>query len=86
MRKEAGPLNLRVGAMGMQAKIHPSVLLTICDSYIRRPEAARRVIGTLLGSATEDSIIIKSCYAVPHEEDDEQVSSGSMTRLFEARL
>lgn len=73
MRTEPGPLHIRMGPLGMTAKVHSTVLLTICDSYIRRPDGAKRVIGTLLGTATEDAIIIKECYAVPHEEDDEQV-------------
>jgi hypothetical protein len=73
MLSDAGPLNLRVGAVGMTCKVHPSVLATICDSYIRRPSEAKRVVGTLLGSLSgDDTIVIKSCYAVPHEEDSEQ--------------
>lgn len=81
MRTEAPPLHTRIGASGLTTKIHPSVLLTICDSYIRRPDNARRVIGTLLGTATEDMITITSCYAVPHEEDDEQVRPTLVRRL-----
>lgn len=36
------PLNVIV-------KIHPVALFSIVDSYERRPEEAKRVIGTLLG-------------------------------------
>lgn len=36
------PLNVIV-------KVHPVVLFSIVDSYERRPEEAKRVIGTLLG-------------------------------------
>ena len=74
MLTEPGPLNLRLGAVGMTCKVHPTVLVTICDSYIRRPAGATRVIGTLLGNVSgDDSIVVKACYAVPHEEDAEQV-------------
>lgn len=32
-----------------------------------------RVIGTLLGTQTENEVEIKSCFAVPHNETEEQV-------------
>lgn len=73
MITEAGPLNLRSGPAGLTCKIHPSVLVTICDSYIRRPSGARRVIGTLLGYAIEDSVYVKACYTEISEEDEAQV-------------
>lgn len=73
MITEAGPLNLRLGPAGVTVKLHPTVLVTVCESYIRRKAGLRRVIGTLLGNATDDAIVVKDCYAVPHEEDDEQV-------------
>ena len=74
MITEAGPLHLKVGPAGMTCKVHPTVLVTICESFIRRPAGSARVIGTLLGNETADSAIeIKACYAVPHEETDEQV-------------
>lgn len=73
MITEAGPLNLRSGPAGLTCKVHPSVLVTICDSYIRRPSGARRVIGTLLGYAIEDSVFVKACYTEISEEDEAQV-------------
>lgn len=73
MITEAGPLNLRSGPAGLTCKVHPSVLVTICDSYIRRPSGARRVIGTLLGYAIEDSVYVKACYTEISEEDEAQV-------------
>lgn len=73
MITEAGPLNLRMGPAGLSCKVHPSVLVTICDSYIRRPSGARRVIGTLLGNALEDSVFVKACYTEISEEDENQV-------------
>lgn len=73
MITEAGPLNLRMGQAGLTCKVHPSVLVTICDSYIRRPSNNVRVIGTLLGNAVEDSVYVKACYTEISEEDDNQV-------------
>lgn len=77
MITEAGPLNLKMGATGMTCKVHPTVLVTICDSFVRRPQGAARVIGTLLGNeAPDNSIVVKACYAVPHEETEDQVRAG----------
>ena len=74
MITEAGPLNLKMGPTGMTCKVHPTVLVTICDSFVRRPQGAVRVIGTLLGNeAPDNSIVVKACYAVPHEETEDQV-------------
>jgi len=36
-------------ATNLMCRIHPVVLFTVVDSYERRPEDAKRVIGTLLG-------------------------------------
>ena len=38
-------------SMAVTVHVHPVVLLSIVDSYERRNEDARRVIGTLLGWA-----------------------------------
>lgn len=37
-------------AVNLVCRVHPVVLFTIVDSYERRNEDARRVIGTLLGN------------------------------------
>ena len=36
-------------AVNLVARVHPVVLFSIVDSYERRNEDAKRVIGTLLG-------------------------------------
>ena len=38
-------------AVNIVCRVHPVVLFSIVDSYERRNEDARRVIGTLLGNA-----------------------------------
>ncbi|PKU87271.1 eukaryotic translation initiation factor 3 subunit F [Dendrobium catenatum] len=59
----------------VSAKIQPVVLFNICDSFVRRPDQAERVIGTLLGSVSADGIVeIKNSYAVPHNESADQVA------------
>jgi len=56
--------------------VHPSVLFSILDHYLRRNDTQERVIGTLLGVRNEDNTVIdvKSCFAVLHREDSEQVA------------
>ncbi|KAG9138792.1 hypothetical protein Leryth_007438 [Lithospermum erythrorhizon] len=57
------------------AKVHPLVIFNICDCYVRRPDQAERVIGTLLGSVLADGTIdIRNSYAVPHNESSDQVA------------
>ena len=69
-------LQLASGPTGSSAKLHPTVLFNICDSYIRRNDQTERVIGTLLGSVSSDGVVdIRNSYAVPHNESSEQVLS-----------
>ncbi|KAL0003293.1 hypothetical protein SO802_017074 [Lithocarpus litseifolius] len=59
----------------LTAKIHPLVIFNICDCYVRRPDQAERVIGTLLGSILPDGTVdIRNSYAVPHSESADQVA------------
>ncbi|GKV28327.1 hypothetical protein SLEP1_g37398 [Rubroshorea leprosula] len=59
----------------LSAKVHPLVLFNICDCYVRRPDQAERVIGTLLGSVLPDGTVdIRNCYAVPHNESPDLVA------------
>jgi translation initiation factor 3 subunit F len=53
----------------------PSALFSILDHSLRRNPDQERVIGTLLGTRSEDGseVEIKSTYAVPHTETVEQV-------------
>jgi translation initiation factor 3 subunit F len=50
-------------------------LFSILDHSLRRNPDQDRVIGTLLGTRSEDGseVEIRSCYAVPHTENTEQV-------------
>ncbi|XP_057788698.1 eukaryotic translation initiation factor 3 subunit F [Salvia miltiorrhiza] len=59
----------------VSAKVHPLVIFNICDCYVRRPDQAERVIGTLLGSVLPDGTVdIRNSYAVPHNESSDQVA------------
>ena len=59
-------------------KVHPIVVFSILDHYIRRQEGQERVIGTLLGVVHEDSGIVEvtNSYAVPHTETGGEVAVG----------
>ncbi|KAF4395702.1 hypothetical protein G4B88_013476 [Cannabis sativa] len=59
----------------LSAKVHPLVIFNISDCYVRRPDQAERVIGTLLGSILPDGTVdIRNSYAVPHSEFSDQVA------------
>lgn len=63
------------GSGNITARVHPVVIFSICDSYVRRPDQADRVIGTLLGSISPDGTVdIRNSYAVPHNESSDQVA------------
>ena len=68
------PLTLPSSSANINVKLRPTVLLNICDSYVRRSENQERVIGTLLGTIEGTHVEIKDCYAVPFNESQEQVS------------
>ncbi|KAJ2852108.1 hypothetical protein IWW36_000487 [Coemansia brasiliensis] len=58
-----------------QCYIHPVVLFSILDHYLRRSESQDRVIGTLLGVRSDDGRVveIRSCFAVPHFETEDEI-------------
>lgn len=55
--------------------VEPLVLFSILDHSLRRQEGQDRVIGTLLGTRSQDGteLEIKASFAVPHNESAEQV-------------
>ncbi|KAK7385747.1 hypothetical protein VNO78_31585 [Psophocarpus tetragonolobus] len=62
-------------SQSLSAKVHPLVVFNICDCYVRRPDQAERVIGTLLGSVLPDGTVdVRNSYAVPHSESVDQVA------------
>lgn len=70
----AAPSTAATTSTSLTAKVHPLVIFNICDCYVRRPDQAERVIGTLLGSVlTDGTIDIRNSYAVPHNESSDQV-------------
>ena len=60
---------------GVRVQVHPVALFSVVDSYERRPESSRRVIGSLLGVKEKGVVVIRSAYPVPHNETEEEVSA-----------
>ncbi|XP_055833924.1 eukaryotic translation initiation factor 3 subunit F-like [Solanum dulcamara] len=68
-------LQFSPSSTSISAKVHPLVIFNICDCYVRRPDQADRIIGTLLGSVLPDGTVdIRNSYAVPHSESQDQVA------------
>lgn len=56
-------------------KVHPAVLFSILDHFIRRNEGQKRVIGTLLGMVDDISGVVEvtNCFAVTHSDKQDEV-------------
>uniref|UniRef100_A0A8W8KTX4 Eukaryotic translation initiation factor 3 subunit F n=1 Tax=Magallana gigas TaxID=29159 RepID=A0A8W8KTX4_MAGGI len=62
-------------AGNLVCRVHPVVLFSIIDSFERRNEDARRVIGTLLGSFDKGVVDVTNCFCVPHNESEDEVAA-----------
>lgn len=61
--------------LGVRVQIHPVALFSVVDSYERRQESDKRVIGSLLGVKTQPGLVeVRSGYAVPHNETADEVA------------
>lgn len=49
----------------MKCEVHPVVVATIIDHYMRRDSSHEFVLGTLLGIYDGISVKINSCFGVP---------------------
>lgn len=58
----------------MAVQIHPVALFAMVDSYERRLEPTRRVIGTLLGVKEKGVVEVRGGYSVPHNETEDEVA------------
>ncbi|TBU47232.1 Mov34-domain-containing protein [Dichomitus squalens] len=55
--------------------VHPVALFSILDHYLRRTDAQERVIGTLLGTRSDNGEVeVRSAFAVLHSETEVQVA------------
>ena len=48
--------------------LHPTAAFSILNSYMRRSDKNMRVIGTILGTVTDDVIEVTDCFGFPHHE------------------
>lgn len=77
LARPLGPVN--IGAQSsttpLSVTVQPQALFSILDHTLRRNKDQDRVIGTLLGTRSDDGteVSIQNCYAVPHTETQEQV-------------
>ena len=67
--------------------VHPVALFTAVDSYERRSEDAKRVVGTLMGNFNNGVVEVTNCFTVPHHETQEEVAfdkeyANSMLELY----
>ncbi|MFS7958142.1 putative eukaryotic translation initiation factor 3 subunit F, MPN domain-containing protein [Helianthus anomalus] len=68
----------------LSAKVHPLVIFNICDCFVRRPDQAERVIGTLLGSVLPDGTVdVRNSYVVPHNESSDQILDAVLVTVSE---
>ncbi|KAF2256136.1 eukaryotic translation initiation factor 3 subunit F [Trematosphaeria pertusa] len=69
------PIGAQPSTAPVSVVIQPQAIFSILDHALRRPSDQDRVIGTLLGTRSEDGteVEIRNCYAVPHTETAEQV-------------
>ncbi|KRX06342.1 hypothetical protein PPERSA_04955 [Pseudocohnilembus persalinus] len=67
-------------------EVNPTVIMQILDSYYRREENSTKIIGTLLGTVSTDTVSITNCFAVPIKDDSTDIDKempyhDSMLRL-----
>jgi translation initiation factor 3 subunit F len=53
--------------------VHPVVVFSILDHYMRRPDGQHRVIGTLLGKERDGKVELSNCFPLPHTENEGEV-------------
>ena len=70
----SGHIGVSGGFGPVKALIHSQSLFSILDHALRRDPGKNRVIGTLVGTRSEDGseVEIKSAFAVPHSEESEE--------------
>lgn len=80
MARPAGTSTSGVASISspMHVVIQPQALFQIMDQAIRHKNGQQRVIGALLGVRSEDGleVEIKTTYAVPHEETEDEAVIG----------
>ncbi|KAI5284906.1 hypothetical protein KEM54_000968 [Ascosphaera aggregata] len=70
-----GAMSVQTSTAPLNVVIQPQAIFSILDHALRRNDDQKRVIGTLLGTRSEDGteIEIRNCFAVGHTEAADQV-------------
>lgn len=63
-------LNFGLSLTPMKCEVHPVVVTTIIDHYMRRKADHEFVIGTLLGVYDGSIVKINNCFGVPYDKYD----------------
>jgi translation initiation factor 3 subunit F len=58
-------LNEGLSVRRLQCIVHPNVVPSILDHYVRRPEEQKIVIGTLMGTVEANTVQISTSFSVP---------------------
>jgi hypothetical protein len=58
-------------ARNISCRVHPLVVSTILDAYIRRQEGNEKCIGALMGSFDGNCLVISDAFMVLHKENEE---------------
>lgn len=54
----------------LTVQLHPVVLFSILEHYIRRLDTQERVIGAILGVINEGVVEVMDCFGIPHNDGD----------------
>jgi 26S proteasome regulatory subunit N8 len=68
--------------------VHPTVLLSIVDHYNRKAkDTDKRVVGVLLGMYDDNDVLrITNCYAVPFEEDHDDLNIWFFDHIYHEQM
>ena len=73
MSQQIEALSLGDAPNTVVVKLHPTVVFSVLNNYVRRSDRETRVIGTLLGTITDGCIEITECFGVPHMEKKDEL-------------
>ena len=73
MSQQIEALSLGDAPNTVVVKLHPTVVFSVLNNFVRRSDRETRVIGTLLGTITNGVIEITECFGVPHMEKKDEL-------------
>jgi hypothetical protein len=73
MSQQIEALSLGDAPNTIVVKLHPTVVFSVLNNFVRRSDRETRVIGTLLGTVTNGCIEITECFGVPHMEKKDEL-------------